>query len=116
MRYDGLVGQAQGKPVSGRRMERRLLPVNILDPPPFFALPSFPAYCIITQTEGLVRSELWNFGFSAHHAARSSRRRRNTPGGWLVARIAASGSPFCNLRQSCRLPKPLPAPFLLPAG
>ena len=41
------------------------------DLPPFFALLSFPAYCIITQTEELVRSELWNFGFSAHHAARS---------------------------------------------
>jgi hypothetical protein len=41
------------------------------DLPPFFALPSFPAYCIITQTEGLAESELWNFGFTAHHAARS---------------------------------------------
>src|ERR1017187_8338791 len=102
MRYDGLVGQAQGKPVSGRRMERRLLPVNILDPPPFFALPSFPAYCIITQTEGLVRSKLWIFGFSAHHAARSLRRSRSTPGGRLIARIVALSFSSRNLSWSFR--------------
>jgi hypothetical protein len=69
---------------------------------PFFALPSFPADCIITPTEGLVRSELWNFGYSAHHAARSLRRRRNTPGGRLIARIAALSFPSRNLSQSFR--------------
>jgi hypothetical protein len=63
------------------------------DLPPFFALPSFPADCIITPTEGLAESELWNFGFTAHHAARSRRRGRSTPEGGLIARIAALRKP-----------------------
>ena len=72
------------------------------DLPPFFALPSFPAYCIITQTEGLVRSKLWIFGFSAHHAARSLRRSRSTPGGRLIARIVVLSFASRNLSQSFR--------------
>jgi hypothetical protein len=54
-----------------RRVMRQSWRLRLLLLAPLLALQSSRVCGTITRTEGLAESGLWNFGFPAHHAARS---------------------------------------------